>query len=89
MRPVLLADEEAEEGAALERVVVADGSLQHGVAGFDGVEDGADGDGRGDFKGDFAFDLRKVAEVVGELDADGICSGHGFLGSFLSYPFSV
>jgi hypothetical protein len=42
---VFFAGEEAEEGAALFCGVVANGSLQHGVLGFEGVKDGALRDG--------------------------------------------
>src|SRR6185369_352255 len=63
-REVFFACEEPEEGPALECVVVADGSAEHGVAGFEGVENGADGDGRWNFKCDVAVDMRKVAKVV-------------------------
>ncbi len=38
MRQIFLAGEEAQEGAALERDVVADGAAQYGIAGLEGVE---------------------------------------------------
>src|ERR1700746_3074460 len=42
VREVLLAGEEAQEGAALQRNVVANGPAQHRIAGFEFVEDQAD-----------------------------------------------
>lgn len=74
---IFLAGEEAEEGAALFADVIADGTLQHGIAGFEGVEDGALGDGGVDFDCDLVADVGEGAEVVGKFDADG---GHGVLG---------
>lgn len=80
VREVFFAGEKAKEGTALERVVIADGSLQRGVAGFKGVEDCAQGNGSGDLQCNFALDTREVAQVVGDLDADGAgCGRHGFL----------
>jgi len=67
---VLLAHEEAQEGAALLGVVVADGSAECGVSGFEGVDDSALGDGAFDFEGDFAGYLREGSEMRGEIDAD-------------------
>ena len=67
---VLPAGEKAQERAALEGAVVAYGAAEHGVAGFDGVEDGLDGDREWHVEGDFRADLGEVAKVVGELDAD-------------------
>ena len=75
MRPVFLADEEAEEGAALFGDVVADGAAEHGVTGLEGVEDGGDGDGGGEVEGGLVGgEVGEAAEVDGEVDADG---GHG------------
>src|ERR1700683_2045231 len=56
----------AISGAALWGDVVADGALQHGVAGFERVEDRAHGDEAFDFECDFAGDLRERAEMRGE-----------------------
>lgn len=64
------AGKEAKEGAALEGDVVADGAAEHGVLGFEGVEDGALGDGARDFKTDFGADAGEGAEMGGESDAD-------------------
>ena len=69
---VLLAGEEAQEGAALEGDVVADSAAEHGVGGFEGVESGADGGWGGDFDLYFvAGDAGQGAEVGREFDADG------------------
>jgi hypothetical protein len=57
-------------------VVFADGAGEHGVAGFEGIEDGADCDGWRDSEGEFAVDAREGAKVVGELDANGCGIGH-------------
>jgi hypothetical protein len=67
---IFLAGEEAEEGAALLGDVVADCALQHGIAGFEGVEDGADRDGAFDFERDFSWDLRECAQMRGKDDMD-------------------
>ncbi len=68
----MLTGEEAEEGAALEGDLVADGAAQHGVGGFEGVEGGADGGRGGDFDVYFvAGDAGEGAEVGGEFNADG------------------
>lgn len=37
MGQIFFAGEEAEEGPALERAVLADGAAQHGIAGFERV----------------------------------------------------
>jgi hypothetical protein len=70
VRQIFLAGEKAEEGAALLGDVVANGTLQDRVSGFEGVEDGADRDGAFDFERDFAWDLGECAEVRGEDDLD-------------------
>ena len=67
---IFRAGKEAKEGAALEGDVVADGAAEHGVLGFEGVEDGALGDGARDFKTDFGADAGEGAEMGGESDAD-------------------
>ena len=73
--PVFVADEEAEEGAALFGDVVADGVAEHGVGGLEGVEDGGDGGGGGDVEGGLVGgEVGEAAEVEGEIDAD---EGHG------------
>ena len=55
---ILFAGEEAEESATLERRVLADRPAQHGVPGFERVEDGALRDGGRDVEFDLGADLR-------------------------------
>ena len=50
------AGKKAEEGAALEGDVIADGAAEHGVGGFEGVEGGTKSDRAFDVEGDFAAD---------------------------------
>ena len=61
MRQVLLAGEEAQEGAAFVGDLIANGPAEHGIAGFEGVEEGANCDGRSDSEG------------KGSDSADGTC----------------
>ena len=67
---VLPAGEEAHEGPALPRDVVADGPAQHGVAVLDGVEERAPRGRAPDLDLHLAPHPREGAEVVGEDDAD-------------------
>ena len=67
---ILLAGVEADEVAPLAGGVVADGAAEHGVAGFEGVEDGAQRDGSGDVELHFAGDAGEGFQVVGDDDAD-------------------
>ena len=67
---IFLAREEAQEGAALERVVIADGAAEHGVARFESVEDGAEGDRWFDFYQYILIDVRECAQMGGEDDLD-------------------
>jgi hypothetical protein len=60
---ILLANEKAQEGTALQGDVVTDGSTQHGVAGFEGVEDGPLRDWSGDFEFNLARDVGQGAQV--------------------------
>jgi hypothetical protein len=62
---IQLAGEEAQEGTALQGDVVTDGSAQHGVAGFEGVEDGPLRDWSGDFEFNLASDVGQSAQVGG------------------------
>lgn len=71
VREVLLAGEVADEGAAVVGAVVADGSAQGGVGGFERVEDGGDRHGRGDLEPDLVLHPRERAQVRREDDADG------------------
>jgi hypothetical protein len=80
---VFFAGEEAQEGAALFRGVVADGALQHWVLGFERIEDGALRDGGWNFEQDVARDFCERAEVRGEDYVDhGLDISSGFLDSF-------
>ncbi|MBI3024503.1 MAG: hypothetical protein HYY66_02270, partial [Candidatus Tectomicrobia bacterium] len=67
---VLPAGEEAHEGPALLRDVVADGPAQHGVAGLERVEDRALGGPAPDLDLHLALHPREGAQVVREDDAD-------------------
>src|ERR1700728_4148871 len=70
MRDVFLAGEEAQEGAALQGEVIADRAPQHGVAGFEGVEDRLQRDGAIDFERYFLVDMRQGAQMRREHDLD-------------------
>ena len=67
---ILLAGVEADEVAALAGGVVADGTAEHGVAGFQGVEDGAQRDRWGNVELHLAGDAGEGFQVVGDDDAD-------------------
>jgi len=67
---VFFAGEEAQEGAALLRVVVADGAAQHGIAGLERVQHRALRDRTIDFERHLAPDVGEVSEVEGEDYAD-------------------
>jgi len=67
---IFLAGEEAQEGTALLCIVIADGSAEHGVAGFESVEDRAECGLALDFELHLAMDLRKGAEMLREKDSD-------------------
>ncbi len=67
---VLLTGKEAEEGSAVERNVVADGAAKHGIAGFQGVEDGLHGDRAVHFELDLPADAGKGAEMIWKDDSD-------------------
>ena len=71
MGDVFHVGEEAEEGAAFEGDVVADGAAELGVESFEGVEGLGEGDGMWDVEGDLvAGDVGEAAKVEGEFDAD-------------------
>jgi len=67
---ILFASKEAQECSALKRDLVANGAAQHGVAGFEDVEDGTLRDWAVDFQLYFAADLRQRSEMLREDDAD-------------------
>src|SRR4051794_6723702 len=70
MREVLLTGKEAQEGAALQGAVFADGSPQHRIALLDAVENCARGYCSGDLDLKVAGDARQIAEVEWKNDAD-------------------
>ena len=67
MGEVLLTGEEAQEGAALLGVVVADGAAQHGIAGFERVQHRALRDRALDFERHLAADVRQSSEMEGRI----------------------
>jgi len=71
---ILLAGEEAQERPAVKRDLVANGSAQHRIAGFERVEDGALRYGAADFQLHFAADLGQGPEMEGQDDADHGCN---------------
>ncbi len=71
---VFFTGEEAQKGAALLSVVVADGAAQHGIAGLERVQHRALRDRRRDFERHLAADVRQVSEMEGEDDADHVQS---------------
>ena len=70
MGEIFLAGKEAQEGTAVLGIVVADGSAEHGVAGFEGVEDRAQCRLALDFELHLAVDLGEGAEMLREKDSD-------------------
>lgn len=62
--------EEANEGSAAQRSVVADGSAEHGEAGLERIEEGALRDGRRDMECDFAVDACERSQMKWKRDAD-------------------
>ena len=78
MSQVLFAGEEAQEGAALLRVVVADGSAQHGIAGLKRIQHRTLRDRALDFERPLAVDVRQGSEMEGEDYADHFLVPTGF-----------
>ena len=64
VRPVLLADEEAEEGAPLTGGVVANGTAQGGMFCFERVKDAPDGDGSGDLQRDLVTEAGEHTQML-------------------------
>jgi len=62
---VFFTGEEAQKGAALLRVVVADGAAQHGIAGLERVQHRALRDRAFDFERHLAADVRQGSEMEG------------------------
>ena len=67
---VFFAGEEAQKGAALLRVVIADGAAQHGIAGLERVQHRALRDRALDVERHLAADVRQGSEMEGEDNAD-------------------
>lgn len=67
---ILLAGEEADQGSPLFGGLITDGAAEHGIFGFESVEDGALGDWAGDIKLDLAADVGQGSKVLGEDDSD-------------------
>ena len=70
VRPILLADVEAKEWAALFRDVIADGSLEHREARLERVEDGTNRDRSRYVELDLSIQLRESAQVQWQGDAN-------------------
>ena len=66
MGKVLLAGEVAQEVAALEGVVVANGATEHRVFGFDGIEHRAQRHFPLHLNLGFTFEVGQVAQMVGK-----------------------
>ena len=67
---VFFTGEEAQKGAALLRVVVADRAAQHGIAGLERVQHRALCDRALDFERHLAADVRQSSEMEGKDYAD-------------------
>jgi len=70
MGKVLLAGKEAQEGPSQVCDVVADGSPEHRVLGFELVKDRALGHGTLDLEYEFAADTRQTSKMEWEYDSD-------------------
>lgn len=70
VRPVLFADEETDEGAALRRNLVADRAAEHRIARFERGKNRRKSGRAIDFERDFAADLGEGTEVIGEDETD-------------------
>ena len=64
------AGEEAQEGAALQRVMVADGAAQHGIGRLEGIQDRAKCGWTLDGKGDLAGNMGEGPEMVRKYNAN-------------------
>jgi hypothetical protein len=70
MGQILLAGEEAQEWPPLLRDLVADRPAQHGIAGFERVEDRPQRDRAVELKFYFAANVRQRSEMLRDYDAD-------------------
>jgi hypothetical protein len=76
MGQVLLAGEESQERTALLRVMVADGTAQHGIAGLERVERRALRGGAFDFERHLAADVRQGSEMLRENYSNHVLLAH-------------
>ena len=70
MGEILRAGKKPQEGPALLRAMITDCAPQHGITGFERIEDRALRDGTVDFKLDIAANLRQRSEMRREYDSD-------------------
>ena len=70
MGKIFFAGKEAQEGPSLVRDVVANGSSEHRVLGFEFIKDRALRDRTLDLECEFAADARQVSEMEWEYDSD-------------------
>src|SRR6267142_212820 len=70
VREIFLAREEAQERAPLPRSVVADGAAQHGMTRLERIQDRVDGDGSLDLERHLAVDVRELAQMSRQRNAD-------------------
>ena len=70
MGQIFLAGEEAQEWPALLRDLVADRPAQHGIAGFERVEDRPQRDRAVEFKFYFAADVRQRSQMLRNYNSD-------------------
>ena len=67
---ILGAGEEAQEGAALQGVMVADGTAQHGIGSFESVQDRAERGRTLDGKGDLSGNMGEGPQMVRKYNAN-------------------
>jgi len=67
---ILLAGEETQERPALLRDLVADGPAQHGIAGFERVQDRPQRDRPVEFKFYFAANVRQRSQMLRDYNSD-------------------
>jgi hypothetical protein len=70
VREIFGAGEEAQEGAPLQRVVIANRAAEHGIARFELIENGPQRGWNGEFESDLAVYMSQCAEMRGEYDAN-------------------
>ena|ERR1700674_186304 len=70
VREIVLASEKAQERTTLSGGVITDGPAQHGIAGFEGVENGSLGDRGCNFNLYLGADPRQGAQMLRENDSD-------------------